>query len=231
MTRHVRRGTNGLIGPNGAGKTTFFNVLSGFVGPSTGPSRRSATTCWRCTAFRRARWGLRRTFQTEQAVAEPVGVRERAARARAHRAGARRPGARTSSTPSSFVGLGPTIAPRRSARSAPPSAGWSRWPGRWSASRGSCCSTSRPPGCPTRRPRRSARSSSRSPNAPGRSSILVDHDMEPGVGDCCATAAVLDFGRVIATGPTAEVLRDEHVIRAYLGTRDASVTERRERDR
>ena len=37
---------------------------------------------------------------------------------------------------------------------------------------------------------------------------------------CCETTAVLDFGRLIASGPTAEVLRDENVIRAYLGTED-----------
>jgi ABC-type branched-subunit amino acid transport system ATPase component len=29
---------------------------------------------------------------------------------------------------------------------------------------------------------------------------------------------VLDFGKLIAAGPTASVLRDEHVMRAYLGT-------------
>jgi branched-chain amino acid transport system ATP-binding protein len=49
--------------------------------------------------------------------------------------------------------------------------------------------------------------------------ILVDHDMTL-VSDCCVTTAVLDFGRLIAAGPTAEVLRNEHVIRAYLGTED-----------
>ena len=34
----------------------------------------------------------------------------------------------------------------------PASAGWSRSPARWSAGRASCCSTSPPRGCPTRRP-------------------------------------------------------------------------------
>ena len=38
------------------------------------------------------------------------------------------------------------------------------------------------------------------------------------VSAVCETTAVLDFGRLIASGPTAAVLRDEHVMRAYLGT-------------
>jgi ABC-type branched-subunit amino acid transport system ATPase component len=42
------------------------------------------------------------------------------------------------------------------------------------------------------------------------------------VSACCATTAVLDFGRLIASGATADVLRDEHVIRAYLGVEDVS---------
>ena len=49
--------------------------------------------------------------------------------------------------------------------------------------------------------------------------ILVDHDMSL-VSACCDVTAVLDFGKLIAAGPTAEVLRDEQVVRAYLGTED-----------
>jgi ABC-type branched-subunit amino acid transport system ATPase component len=54
--------------------------------------------------------------------------------------------------------------------------------------------------------------------------ILVDHDMSL-VQACCTTTAVLDFGRLIATGPTADVLRDENVMRAYLGTEDVAASE------
>ena len=59
----------------------------------------------------------------------------------------------------------------------------------------------------------------RIPGETGATVILVDHDMSL-VSACCTTAAVLDFGRLIASGPTAEVLRNEHVIKAYLGTEE-----------
>ena len=49
--------------------------------------------------------------------------------------------------------------------------------------------------------------------------ILVDHDMSL-VSACCETTAVLDFGELIESGPTAEVLRSRNVIDAYLGRVD-----------
>ena len=57
------------------------------------------------------------------------------------------------------------------------------------------------------------------PEQIGAQVILVDHDMSL-VSGCCETTAVLDFGRLIAAGATREVLHDEHVIRAYLGTEE-----------
>src|SRR6185369_2426132 len=63
-------GTCGLIGPNGAGKTTFFNVLSGFVKPAAGSVTAFGENLLTMAHFRRARWGVRRTFQTEQAIEE-----------------------------------------------------------------------------------------------------------------------------------------------------------------
>jgi branched-chain amino acid transport system ATP-binding protein len=64
-----------------------------------------------------------------------------------------------------------------------------------------------------------ARVITRIPSETGAVVILVDHDMSL-VSACCTTAAVLDFGKLIASGPTAEVLRNEHVIKAYLGTEE-----------
>jgi branched-chain amino acid transport system ATP-binding protein len=47
--------------------------------------------------------------------------------------------------------------------------------------------------------------------------VLVDHDMSL-VSACCETTAVVDFGKLIASGPTADILRDAQVMQAYLGT-------------
>jgi ABC-type branched-subunit amino acid transport system ATPase component len=57
------------------------------------------------------------------------------------------------------------------------------------------------------------------PEKTGALTILVDHDMSL-VSGCCETTAVLDFGKLISSGPTEQVLRDERVIRAYLGTEE-----------
>jgi len=59
----------------------------------------------------------------------------------------------------------------------------------------------------------------RIPEQRGALVILVDHDMSL-VSACCQQTAVLDFGKLIAAGETAEVLRNEHVVRAYLGTEE-----------
>ena len=61
----------------------------------------------------------------------------------------------------------------------------------------------------------------RIPEETGALVILVDHDMSL-VSACCATTAVLDFGRLIASGETARVLRDDNVVRAYLGTEEVA---------
>jgi branched-chain amino acid transport system ATP-binding protein len=56
----------GLIGPNGAGKTTLFDVISGIRLPNAGRVELSGQDVTRLSAVRRARRGLRRTFQRVQ---------------------------------------------------------------------------------------------------------------------------------------------------------------------
>lgn len=53
-------------------------------------------------------------------------------------------------------------------------------------------------------------------NASGQTFVLVSHDM-PVVIELCARAVCMNAGKVLADGPTQQVLNDTAVIEAYLG--------------
>jgi branched-chain amino acid transport system ATP-binding protein len=55
-----------IIGPNGAGKTTLLNLICGFYRPTTGSVRLGSVPLAGEPAFRVARAGIARTFQTPQ---------------------------------------------------------------------------------------------------------------------------------------------------------------------
>jgi branched-chain amino acid transport system ATP-binding protein len=205
-------GVCGLVGPNGAGKTTFFNVLSGFVRPSSGAVEVDGISVLGMAPHRRSRWGLRRTFQQEQVVhalsaydnvrvtADEVGADDADVRvalvfvglSRVHRLGNE-----LSMLERRLVELARSIVGRpRIVLLDEPGAGLAE-----------------------EETERLVRLIRQIPERFDAQVILVDHDMEL-VSAVCSTTTVLDFGRVIALGPTAEVLADEHVKRAYLGTEE-----------
>ena len=212
-------GTCGLIGPNGAGKTTFFNVLSGFVRPSAGRVTGFGDDLLAMTDFKRPRWGLRRTFQTEQAIAG-LSVFENVLLVHEHSGGDRRTRRDDVRTAIEFVGLGSDsqrlvgalgAAQRRLVELARAVVGTPR-----------VILLDEPAaGLPDEETDHLGALIRRIPEEIGALVILVDHDMSL-VSGCCATTAVLDFGRLIASGETAQVLRDPNVVRAYLGTEEVA---------
>jgi branched-chain amino acid transport system ATP-binding protein len=64
-----------IIGPNGAGKTTFFNLITGFFPPTSGTIRLEGRDITRSSAVERVRMGMGRTFQVTEIFPE-LTVRE-----------------------------------------------------------------------------------------------------------------------------------------------------------
>jgi ABC-type branched-subunit amino acid transport system ATPase component len=217
MTVSFEHGTNGLIGPNGAGKTTFFNVLSGFVQPSGGSVEAFGDDLLSMAGYQRPRWGLRRTFQTEQAIAT-LSIYEPGLLVPEHTGDSVASRRKDVADAVRYVGLGghlhdsvDTLAAgqRRLVEVARAVVGRPR-----------VVLLDEPAaGLPDEESEHLASVISGIPDKIGALVVLVEHDMTL-VSACCETTAVLDFGQLIASGPTAEVLRDEHVIRAYLGTEE-----------
>jgi branched-chain amino acid transport system ATP-binding protein len=207
-------GTCGLIGPNGAGKTTFLNVLSGFIRPAGGTVRAFGVDLLSMAHFRRARWGVRRTFQTEQAI-EELSVFDNVAIVHEHSALGRAARRQDVLDAIGFVGLDALPA----ARVGTLGAGQRRLVevARAVVGRPRLVLLDEPAaGLPDEETRHLGEVIRRIPEHTGALTILVDHDMSL-VSACCETTAVLDFGKLIASGPTAAVLRNDDVIRAYLG--------------
>jgi branched-chain amino acid transport system ATP-binding protein len=71
-----------LIGPNGAGKTTLFNLISGLLRPSAGSIRFGEHRISALPAYRIARLGLGRTFQTPRPFLDMTAAENVAAAAR-----------------------------------------------------------------------------------------------------------------------------------------------------
>jgi len=207
-------GVTGLIGPNGAGKTTLLNVLSGFVRPLAGRVLvDDGTDLLRMSPHRRARWGLRRSFQQErivpqlsvrdhlQVTAEHMPDHDVAASVEAtlERTGlaavAERQAATIDQRQRRLLELGRAIVGRpRVILLDEPGAGLD--PGETAEL---------------------LELIKVLPAESGAAVVVIDHDMTL-VRGCCTELAVLDFGRLLASGPLEQVFADPEVRAAYLGS-------------
>ena len=219
----------GLIGPNGAGKTTFVDAVTGFA-RYTGGVELDGRDLAGLSPHARARLGLSRTWQSTE-LFDDLSVRENLSVA-SNRPTLRELGrelftASEASSPAideslrlveldwaaelmpsdlsqgqrKLVGVARAIAMRpRLLCLDEPAAGLDTSE---SAELG-------------RRLRRLADD--------GMSMLLIDHDMGL-VLSICDQIVVLEFGKLIAAGPPAEVRRDARVVEAYLGSAAAEVVE------
>lgn len=215
MTVTFEQGTCGLIGPNGAGKSTFFNVLSGFVKPAHGTVMAYGESLLSMRHFKRTRWGVRRTFQTEQAIDE-LSIYDNVAMLHEHTGLSRK--SRRADTLAAIEFVGITDDPYRKLSTLSPGDRRLVEVARAVVGNPRVVLLDEPAaGLPDQETDHMGQVIRRIPEQTGALVILVDHDMGL-VSACCEKTSVLDFGKLIASGPTADVLRDPTVIKAYLGT-------------
>jgi branched-chain amino acid transport system ATP-binding protein len=214
LTAAFHSDITGLIGPNGAGKTTLLNAFSGFVRPSAGRIAIDGRNILPLAPFRRAGAGLRRTFQTEQTV-DSLTVRENVEAAADHLG--THSGNRNAEIDGALDYVGLEAGSRRLARDLN---AYERR--RLEIAR---CLVGTPKLVMMDEPGAGLAASEAErlraiiaglPRFCGAQVLLVDHDVDL-IASICETTLVLDFGRKIAFGPTAQVMADPAVRAAYLG--------------
>jgi branched-chain amino acid transport system ATP-binding protein len=211
----------GLIGPNGAGKTTFVDAISGFTA-SRGRVLLEGVDISRMPAHTRARHGLARTWQTTE-LFDDLKVRENLSVA------CRLPGparllrsilsGRTVEDPGvaralellELTAFGDQL-PTSLSQGQRKLVGVAR---ALAADPTLLCLDEPAAGLDSEESQvLGARL--RDVADRGTATLLIDHDMDL-VLTVCDYVYVLDFGRMIAQGPPAEVREHPEVIRAYLG--------------
>lgn len=229
----VRGEITGLVGPNGSGKTTMLKCLSGFLQPDSGQIRLFGERVENATPQLLARRGLTQTFQRvalgeEMTVAENVAIADDG-----HRMPW--PARLVQDTLGRDTGLfgvdaaavlhaleltglesyvddlvaGLPLGIRRRVELARALA----------ASPRLLLLDEPTSGLDVRESHEMADLIASVVNEGNLSVLIVEHDLAV-IGALCSTLVVLEQGQVISRGPTADVLADERVRQAYLGSAD-----------
>ncbi|MFI7097598.1 branched-chain amino acid ABC transporter ATP-binding protein/permease [Streptomyces lydicus] len=198
----------GLVGPNGAGKSSLVDAVSGFIPGAVGSIRIAGQQVDGLAVHRRARAGLRRTFQQDRV---PTGLtvgeylRFTSRRALTDQDVAEGLAGLVAAKPDDHIAeldvgtrrllevAGVLLARPTVAVLDEPAAGL----GHTESARLGVWLTS-------------------VPRRYGSAVLLIEHDLDL-VRTACEQVTVLDFGRVIAKGPPDEVFDRPNVLRAYLG--------------
>lgn len=214
LTLGIKDDVVGLIGPNGAGKTTMTNAFSGFAPIAEGSIIIEGTNLLALAPHRRACWGLARSFQKVQ-IAGDLTVADHLKTVCDAKGIKKKDRADQIGHTLEFVGiadcsdsLGDTLNPyqKRMTEIAKCLIGAPK-----------VILLDEPGGGLSETEMQDLRRIITDIKSRfGAQIIMVDHDVDL-IRDVCAATAVLDFGKLIAFGPTRDVLQDEAVKTAYLG--------------
>ena len=207
----------GIIGPNGAGKTTLMNVVSGFVSAKGGRIIVDGADILSRPPHKPAHLGLRRSFQKEQ-IADDLTVFENILVQLDHRIGHMAAKRAEVARMIDVVGLND--------RAGKPGALLTGFERRLTDV--ARCLVGDPKlimfdepdgGLSVEETRRLGDLILGIHALTGAQTLVIDHDVEL-ISRVCSETLVLDFGRRVAFGPTAEVLAAPRVKAAYLGAED-----------
>ncbi|TDG04552.1 ABC transporter ATP-binding protein [Paraburkholderia guartelaensis] len=203
----------GLVGPNGAGKTTLFNAISGLVRPTSGSIRFGDVDLLKAPLYRRARLGIGRTFQVPQPMHE-LTVRENLIVAQ--RFGTGRVDEGRIDEILAFLGL-----EGKAQRDAATELALTEL----KALEVAKALATGPKlllldevlgGLETATKRRFMQTLLAVHERYSVGILIIEHDIET-VMNLCRRVCVLNFGKLIADGPPADVFRDPEVVRSYTG--------------
>jgi branched-chain amino acid transport system ATP-binding protein len=217
----------GLVGPNGAGKTTLFNCLLGVVRPNRGRISFDGQDLTRLPTYKRARLGIGRTFQRVElfggmTAREHLLVAERSRRGDGSLLKDMLNKGRPSSEEISIADETLALLGIGAFADRPVEAltlGQSRLVelGRALVGDPKLLLLDEPSsGLDVAETLALSKVLADVRATRGTAILLVEHDLDL-VRRAVDRLHVLDFGRTIATGTSAEVLREEAVITAYLG--------------
>ncbi|HYM70434.1 MAG TPA: ABC transporter ATP-binding protein [bacterium] len=221
-----------LIGPNGAGKTTLFNLITGFLAPTSGEVRYRGRRLTGLPPEHIARLGVVRTFQNlvvfgEMSVAENVMVGcHRWTRTGLLHAALALPAARREDRLAfeaamhalALVGLrGRAHDPARDL-----TVGQQRFLelARALAARPAALLLDEPAAGLTAAEAEHLLELIRRLRADGATVLVIEHNMDV-VMEAADRVVVLDYGEKIAEGPPQAIQRDPRVVAAYLGDDEA----------
>jgi branched-chain amino acid transport system ATP-binding protein len=220
-------GVYGIIGPNGAGKTTLFNLLSGFLKPTSGRLKHRGEDVTKLSAERIARRGVVRSFQITSIFANltiaenlvlPIQRREDGGTGFLSRSRWQQTYGEEIDDILNQVGI-PADWRDRPANALPYGLKRSLELGISLAAQPDLLLLDEPTaGMTVQDIKRITELIGRI--SAGRTVIVVEHNLGV-IADLAKEIVVMQQGQVLTRGPYDEVRRDQRVIDAYLGTRGA----------